>query len=386
MGVAQPVRAIPLGRLYEYLSATGWARLPDEQLVSTWNKRTREAELQIVLPLEPGLADQDEVVDQALRVLAWAERRSVDEVATDVQYGGADVVSVRLAPDAPSGEAPLPMAEAAVKALRSLVIGSAATLDYGGPYLPGRSMRAERYSQLVRLSTHSGSFVVSLSLPLYEPRHELRIEPTPGQVEMLANGEILVDPFGRHVAARIRDVAQKAVELASSVASHEEDLTVFEAEPMASGNAAELSALANLGGLRESGYDLRLAPSPILPNGESPRMVHVTGQHRLILARAGSLLRRLKPATGVTVSGSVIGLTRGSGLGPLIAVIRGRASGARTEHRYHALLGEDQHREAIRAYEDDLPVAAAGDLVVRGNYLVLTLEEFTVHQRLGIGD
>jgi hypothetical protein len=45
--------------------------------------------------------DYGQVVYESLRVLAYAEHRSVEEVSADITYGAADTVAARLVPDAP---------------------------------------------------------------------------------------------------------------------------------------------------------------------------------------------------------------------------------------------------------------------------------------------
>jgi hypothetical protein len=381
MGVLAMPERISIPSLSTYLRATGWQDAGTDARASNWRLSREGTVLRIALPVDPDVTDYGEVIVSALKVVAYVERRSIDEVAADVLYGGADIVSVRLTPDAPSGEAPLPVAEAAVKALKALVIGSASSLHYGGPFIPQRRPRAQRYSEQVRLSTSAGSFVVTLSLPLYERTPAASLLDMD---EMYEAAEVPLYPFGRHVASRIRAVAETAVSLAQKVATSEEDLTVFEAEPMASGNATELSALGLLGGSPGSGYDLRFAPSPLVAAADAaPQDVHVSGDERSILTRASVLLRSLKPAPGIFVTGSIKGLSRESKMGPATVVIRGTVAGSRTEHRYHALVSEEQHQEAIRAYQDNLQVAARGDLAVRGNFLVLQeLTAFIVQHRL----
>ena len=98
----------------------------------------------VVLPVREDVTDYGELVYEALRAVAYVERRSVDEISSDIRYGATDTVSARLLTDAPPGEAPLSLAYSAMSALRSYVIGSGSALDNHSLVLPTRRpLRAE---------------------------------------------------------------------------------------------------------------------------------------------------------------------------------------------------------------------------------------------------
>jgi hypothetical protein len=52
----------------------------------------------VVLPIREDFTDYGELEYEALRAVAHAERRSLDEIAADISYGAADSVAVRLFP------------------------------------------------------------------------------------------------------------------------------------------------------------------------------------------------------------------------------------------------------------------------------------------------
>ena len=187
------------------------------------------------MPSNADTPDLAELAYAALRVIGFAEERSVTEVLADLEYGGADLVSVRLAPDVPSGQAPLPLADAAISALRLLVIGAAAGLDAGAATLPPRRPRAERYAESVRLSTSPGSFVVSLALPVFErPDRATEVD---GQTRLDEVLDVQAPAFGRDVTRRMRAVTEQASALASRIEAEGDDVTAFEVDPNATGNA-----------------------------------------------------------------------------------------------------------------------------------------------------
>ena len=382
MGVIVGLEQLTLQALRRYLEGAGWQHLDDARGSSVWRVHRADTDLQVALPMDAGVTDYGEVILSALKVVAYVESRSIDEIAADVKYGGADIVSVRLTPDSPSGEAPLPVAEVAVRALKDLVIGTAAGLEFDRAILPQWRPRATRYLQQVRLSTSPGSFIVSLSLPLYED-----VKPaTPSTSDQTAMDDTVVmeaEPFGRRVSARMRAVAQSAVSLAVK-AAEDSDLTLFESDPMSTGNPKELTALAELGGSRGASYELRFSPSPLVASeAAEPQNIRVEGEQRQLLLKAADLLRALKPKSDITVLGNVVSLTRESLLGPGLVIIKGIERDGPV-HRYRALVSEDQYREAERAHMQWLPVSARGNLAVHGNFLVLeSLNWFTVQEPLG---
>jgi hypothetical protein len=126
------VKAVPdLSAVAEYLRLTGWSLDDQDERTSLWRAVSpRDVEsLEIVLPVRQEVSDYADRIDAALRTLAFAERRLIEEVKSDVSFGGADTVAVRLTPDAPPGEAPLSLVHSAVSALHNFVVGSAAAIE-----------------------------------------------------------------------------------------------------------------------------------------------------------------------------------------------------------------------------------------------------------------
>src|SRR5215207_4216445 len=95
--------------LSTYLELSGW-RFHDQDANSTeWLRVTDEhiPEIRVVLPTSEQVADYEQLVEAAVRTIAYQEQRPVRDVFEDIALGGADIVAFRLTPNAPSGEAPL---------------------------------------------------------------------------------------------------------------------------------------------------------------------------------------------------------------------------------------------------------------------------------------
>ena len=113
MDLRDDVRPRPpsLDALRDYLENSGWSLVDEDARTSMWRpNRSFTEELFVVLPLREEVKDYSERSYEALRVVAYVERRSIDEISSDMTYGAADSVAARLIPEAPPGEAPLSLA------------------------------------------------------------------------------------------------------------------------------------------------------------------------------------------------------------------------------------------------------------------------------------
>jgi hypothetical protein len=372
-----------LGTVASYLRGTGWTLADEDARTTLWQPpadHARSADLQVVLPLRQEVDDYADRVVAALRAIAYAEQRSVEEVAIDMSSGGADTVAVRLTPDAPSGEAPLALVHTVVGALHNFVVASAAALEIHELVLPShRPPWAESYANIVRLSTRPGSFILNLSLPLLA---DLTDDQSASDDE---NDIVLVDlppePFGRRVSNRMLASARVAQALAEEVSSGAQPLRVFGEDPAhPTVNATELAALKALGGPDFSAYQLRFSQSPLTGQRSVPVTLRVTPGQQRILGEASDFLRARQPRTGVTVSGLVVRLYRGSGaIGPGEVSIEGIDDDSGTKRRYRVELSEDDYNKAVWAHGNGLQVSTTGDRIERGTHLRLrNLTHFSV--------
>ncbi|MFF3444301.1 hypothetical protein [Streptosporangium sp. NPDC002721] len=361
-GTAVPSLAVFAG----YLRGAGWVLDDDDGRTTLWRSRFSDAEtnMRVVLPVSQEVRDYASRIDEALRVLAYVERRLPQEVAADMSFGGADNVSVRLTPDAPAGEAPLLVAHSAISALRNYVIASAAALDADSLVLPHRRpQRAESYAAQARISTQPGSFVLSLSLPLEDAYTETAPSPTTGQEPLL---DVRPLPFGRRVTSRMLAAAQKAQRLAKEVGDGDKPLSSFGKTGQGAANATELEALSCLGGPDRDVYQIRFSQSPLAAGSREPTRLKITPGQQRILGEAADFLRTRQPRAGVTVIGLVVRLFRERKFGKGEVVIQGVDDDTGSARRFRVELDESDYRLAVRAHETGLQVTATGDLDIRG--------------------
>lgn len=361
---------VHLARLRTYLHGSGWTLVDEDGRSALWRPPPGQNEdLRVVLPASEGIADYADRVVEVLRTLSFAERRAPEDVLGDIEYGSADTFAIRLSADAPPGQAPLAVVHSAIIALRSFVVGSAAALDVEKLVLPSRRpWRAEAYADQARVSTASGSFVINLSLPLYDdaarPSEEMEVE----QGHLL---DVPSQPYGRRVGLRMLAAAERASSLARQVGTGDVAIRSFGALEPNAPNATELAALATLGGPEKIRYRVRFTPSPLVPGARS-MVLAITPAEQRILGEAADYLRTRQPRSDVTVVGLVVRLFRTSAYGRGEIVIQGVDEYFGTERRYRLELGEDHYNEAVRAHREGLQVVATGDVDIRGTRRSLT--------------
>jgi hypothetical protein len=374
--------AVPDLRAVEgYLQVAGWTLEDRDARTSLWRAALPEdvEPLVAVLPARQDMNDYDDVVDAAIRTVAYAERRSPEEIKSDISFGGADTVAVRLTPEAPSGEAPLTMVRSAVSALHELVVGSAAAIEIHELVLPShRPVWAESYAGRVRLSTHPGSFILSLAMPLVVDlgNDAARDEAIDEQLTF----ELPPQPFGRRVSTRMLMAAQAAQHLADEVSAGSRPLRAFGEDPTRPAvNATELAALTTLGGPEYGLYQLRFTQSPLAGRRNEPVTLRITPGQQRILGEAADFLRTRQPRSGVTVQGLVVRLHRAGKFGPGEVVVEGIDDDSGATRRYRMELTEDDYNDAVRAHRNGLQVSVTGDREERGTHLQLRrLTSFSV--------
>lgn len=366
-GSGEPPALASTERLTTYLRLSRW-RLEDEDAdTSLWlPAEGSSAQVQVVVPKRPDRRDHAERIDKALAAVAYAERRRVEEVSHDVAAGGADGLSVRLFPSAPSGAAPLDTAHAAFSSLRQLVVGSAVGAEAADDVLvlpSRRPARAEAYVSQTLVTTRPGSFIIDASFPLAEADELL---PTSLDPSSLTGSD---SPFGRRVTQRMLTVVRGATALATRVGAGETGITDFAGES-APGNATELAALAGLGTARDSQsrYQLRFSQTPLWQTapGWRPRLVTVTPAQQTVLRDAANYLRERQPRRGVTVQGLVVRLSRNSAMGAGDVVVEGFDDDTGESRRFALNLSEPDYDDALRAHREGYRVVVVGDLDVRG--------------------
>ncbi len=349
--------------LAAYLQRSGWTLLDADGRTAMYQRQVEDRDLRAVVPTRSDLTDYVDGVHRALRTVAFAERRSLDEVANDViMPGGADAIAVRLQPEAPSGQAPLGLALEAISALRTYVVGAAAGLEAEGLVLPSRRpARAENYADQVRLSTAPGSFVVQLGLPLSDGE----ISPdNPSPDRLLDVPEV---PYGRRVTDRLVAVTRRSLSLAQRVADGDAALKEFGLPERDAANATELSALASIGGEEHARYELRFAQSPLGMETKRPSNLRITPAVQRVFGDASDYLRLAQPRANLRVQGLVVRLTRDGAFGPGQISVLGATDDSGRARRVRMELEESAYAAALRAHREGLAVVAVGDLERTGN-------------------
>ncbi|MFG1947754.1 hypothetical protein [Nonomuraea sp. NPDC048826] len=354
-----------LAAIVEYLRSAGWTLEDDDERTTLWRQRTdTDSDMRVVLPASQEVRDYADRIGEAIRTLAYVEQRLPEEIATDMRYGGADNVSVRLTPNAPSGEAPLFVAHAAISALRDYVIASASALDNNELVLPPRRpQRAEAYASETRISTQPGSFILSLTLPLLNEDDGIRVESAGGQEALVG---VPFHMYGRRVANRMLAAAEKAQRLAHEVAEGARHISTFGRQKELGLNATEIEALGSLGGPDHDVYQIRFSQSPLVSGSKEPRRFRITPGQQRILHEAAEFLRTKQPRTNVTVIGLVVRLFREGKYGSGEVVIQGVDDDTGQARRVRVELSEPDYNLAVNAHSRGLRVAATGDLDIRG--------------------
>lgn len=372
-----PMSPPSLHSVTAYLGQAGWRCVDEDGRTSLW-RFDLDDDTVVVLPAFEEVTDYGDRIEEALRALSHVEQRLASEIIADMTFGGADNLAVRLTPEAPPGEAPLELACAAVEALRSLVVASAAALVVDSLVLPlRRPARAEAYAKQTRLSTQSGSFVLSLALPLRDAYNE----PTPRAVDdesVLIPSTALprVEPFGRRVTNRVFSAASKAVALADLVYGGGRPISAFGEMREGAPNATELAALASLGGPEHDLYHLRVARSPLGGTRRGSARTAISPGQQRVFAEASEFLRTKQPRSGVTVVGLVVRLFRDRSVGPGEVVVLGEDDDSGSRRRFRVELGEQDYNRAVDAHGKGLQVQVEGDLEVRGTRLSLRRPTF----------
>ncbi|MGH3279617.1 MAG: hypothetical protein ACRDNW_10830 [Trebonia sp.] len=354
-----------------YLRVAGWSLQDRDARTSLWRIEVPESPdpLVVVLPVRRDMRDYADVVDAAIRTVAFGERRLPAEIRSDITFGGADTVAVRMTPDAPSGEAPLTLARQAVTALHDFVVGSAAAIEIHDLVLPShRPPWAESYASRVRLSAHPGSFVLNLALPLVADLGDAAAEGAVSGEQMMF--EMPRQPLGRRVSSRMLGAAQSAQRLADEVNAGAQPLRAFGADPLSpAANATELASLKALGGSEYGLYQLRFTQSPLAGGHGEPVTLRVTPGQQRVLGEAADFLRTRQPRAGVTVQGLVVRLHRPGPFGPGDVVVEGIDDDSGTTRRYRMEVPEDDYNDALRAHRNGLQVSVTGDREERGTHL-----------------
>lgn len=370
-------------RIADHLSRTRWSRQEHPRTVLwTWGGGDN---VQIALPADGYEGEPGNTLD-AVRALAYAEKRTVEQMVADLSTpGGADTISVRLVgPDNEAGITRAGLLSHAVEAISDLVRGAATALRTTSAMPVNASALEKEYAASLRVSTSPGSFVINAALPLL-PGAAVGGSTADHSLDdyALIPAEDLTppEPFGGRVLERIRTVAVRSTALARDVNTGKSSLARFVTAPETTGTSLELAALSRLSGVEHTddtvdpgAFDLLMTSSRAVFN--EPAWLSVTPGEQRVLWRAAELLRGKEPLKGVRIEGTVVRLARELMIGPGQITIFGNLEGA--PRHVIVELSESDYRDAVRAHQEDRPVEATGDVTFAGTRTRMTDATFVI--------
>lgn len=203
----EAARQVTPRALTGYAQGLGWQQVPDGKRPEIVVFHRPDSRLhQVIIPVDPSLADFGEAVTEAVRKLAEYEQRPASEVLEHLLLPPSDVLRFReMSPDAEAGNLPFDHAVRMINGTRRLLLSVAHSVLVPQAYHPRLSRsEAEEFVNRCRLGqTERGSFILNVACPL-EPQL-----PLPGME---------AEPFARQVTnllmqslealARAADTAQ----------------------------------------------------------------------------------------------------------------------------------------------------------------------------------
>ena len=367
-----PSGAPSLDDLDQHLNRSGWTIVTRDDRSTEWAKDVGDDpnSIRVVLPSSERVADYAEMASQAVRAIAYQERRPIRDVLEDVSLGGADIVALRFTPNAPSGDAPLRLAHAVVTAAKNLIVGAASALDVSAIVLPSRRPpRAEAFSGQARVGVEQGSFIFRLVLPLSGDWSNRTTVPS----DQAALIDDLEPSFGRAVTRRVQTALAAAQEMADDVSAGRSGIQIFGRQVSVVVNATELDAFGSMGGPDREPYAVRFSASPMIVEEVSRSgTVAVTAGQQAIFTEAAEFVRTKQALSDGTLQGLVVQLKRTNALGPGEVIVHSSIDDSDKMRRVRLELGEDDYGVAVLAHRQGLQVRVRGDLAIRGNSQLLT--------------
>lgn len=355
-------------RVGAYLNARGWKRMQWEaNRYSLWVKPSDGQSTEILLPLNPRLADFTERMAELLGDLQRAEQRSQIEILRDIESSGCDVFRFRKNPHSGFlGTIPIEDGVKFVGHARDFML-YAASAEYEPTRLTVSGRRPDEVarfmSQALLGQTEISSFVVTAQVPVPA---RLIDDLFPDSVSPAS------EPFERRAGIRLMNILRYTREAALEV-SQTNDFGPF-AEIIKDGATVNLYS-----GLVEAqeiipGEPLEISSSwaPVRPLiGPAPPEV-VTFEPEIMppLKAAVAILRPRAPREGERLFGLVEYLQQEAqevliGNLAITTLVNGRAV------KVHFSLPRPEYDEVIAAFREKRPIEVTGDLVKDGKYWTL---------------
>ncbi len=356
------LRAVRPLDVMAYLRTGGWLEAQRLERGAFWIRTEGDTTHEVLLPFEVDAPGYSQRIVELLSVLEQAERRSQLEILEDLSFASSDVVRTRLAGAADDGTISIEAGKTAYEQARALMLSAAcAAVEPRALYAKRKPERAMGYLNHARFGVPKrGSYVLTI------------ISPVSPRLAMDRNlfGEVQAEePFERRV---VRVLAQA---LEQAAISGRETAATGSFEPMrravgrgVSANLCDaLVALNQCSGDRGVDFSFFWAPSRGLPD-ETKSAISIQADLVPILEETARMFRETGAQPDVEVVGTVHKLEhqaeeRGK------VTINGTADGVARSITLE-LMG-DEHRMAVRSYEERIPLACLGELVKEGRSWLL---------------
>lgn len=351
-----------------YLSANGWIekhRLESD--VAIWSSGYRGEGRRLWLPFNTELADYGIIMGRVIKVLSEVENKSELQVFEDFNTVAiGDVVrNVGYDPlNRESGTLPYSYGEELIKQAYNIVIAAAMSIGQSKPiYAGARSNRVKEYESSLRLGqTEYGSYTVKIVSPIRLEDLETKKKDE--------NQMVLVDspePFSRQVTERL----VKSLDLLKDIGKDIHGRKAFRFQPFQDnvhyGISANLcDAITHNEIFVKAPVQVSVTWSSVLPKPEDIKPsveIEIPPEYLDYYSEASRVFKSLNPEQ-IGVQGYVIGLRReqgeSEGTVSIAAVINKMQGIVKVE------LSGDDYLTAVRAHEEELPVALDGELEKRG--------------------
>ncbi|MGH3721754.1 MAG: hypothetical protein ACRDRI_23485 [Pseudonocardiaceae bacterium] len=344
---AEATAGIDPAGIVAYLQESGWRETGGYGRAAIWTRLVDGAEAEVLVPVSAQLRDYPARLAELVSTLATIERRPVPEILQDLRSPWLDVQYIRMLPDGPSGSTPLHEGYLAVKGVHDLFLAAAtsAVSPERPTVLPSQKPpQARGFVDQVRLGqTSRGSYVLRVETPL--PREFLE--------QPVSSREVLLHLYQATSAAH--DAATR---------SSNGDSAPF-VERVGDGVSANLcEALVDIGGQRQSSFDIRFAWAPASPVRLDTPVVRFDRPVIAALKAGAKFLRKLPVTETATVTGRVVDLHRSpmDRLGQVQVEGVVQATGQRHNGRVTMRLAPQHYNLAVSAHGTGHPLRVVGEL------------------------
>lgn len=355
---AGELASVDLAGVIVYLRATGWRETGTYARTVIWTQTVDGAEAEVLVPVNAELRDYPTRLAELVTTLSAVEQRPVAEVLQDLRSPTLDVQYIRTMPDGPSGSIPLHEGYLALGGVRELFLAAATSaVSVTRPtVLPSQKPpQARGFLDQVRLGqTSRGSYVLRVETPLPPP-------------------DITPPVSSREVLLHLYQVTSSA-HAAAAESADGPDLTAF-AERVGDGVSANLcQALADIGGQRQSTFELQFSWAPASPVSLDTPAVRFDRSLITVLKAGAKYLRKLPVNEAATVFGRVVDLHRTptDRLGKVQIEGVVEADGQRYEGRVTMRLASRDYDLALSAHRTQHPLRVVGQLRHTGRYFEIS--------------